>query len=229
MTEKLNPSKHDAAWLGDNDHQLVPEPLTQALDRLYTSGPDETSIAAAQIKLDRALKAEEAEVVYYDHVPDSPIGAFFVGLSERGVVALSFAESENSFRDWLQHRVRATLVREPNKLREVVSQVLDYLEGHRKDFTFEYDLRPLTPFQRNVLATVQKVPRGEYLTYGELARRIGKPGAARAVGQALGSNPIPILIPCHRVLASDGSLGGYSGRGGVRTKEALLRLEGALH
>ncbi|MCJ7825796.1 MAG: MGMT family protein, partial [Anaerolineales bacterium] len=69
---------------------------------------------------------------------------------------------------------------------------------------------------------------GEYLTYGELARRIGRPGAARAVGQALGSNPIPVLIPCHRVLASDGSLGGYSGRGGVRTKEALLRLEGAL-
>ncbi|MCK5633913.1 MAG: methylated-DNA--[protein]-cysteine S-methyltransferase, partial [Anaerolineales bacterium] len=193
---------------------------------LYTSGPNETSIAAAQIKLDRALKAE---VVYYDYVPESPIGAFFVGVSARGVVALSFAESEDRFRDWLQHRVRATLVREPCKLREVVSQVLDYLEGRRKDFTFEYDLRSLTPFQRNVLTTVQKVPRGEYLTYGDLARRIGKPGAARAVGQALGSNPIPILIPCHRVLASDGSLGGYSGRGGVRTKEALLRLEGALH
>lgn len=226
MNEKLNSFNHDSAWLGDDDHQLVPEPLTEALDRLYTSGPNETSIAAAQIKLDRALKAE---VVYYDYVPESPIGAFFVGVSARGVVALSFAESEDRFRDWLQHRVRATLVREPSKLREVVSQVLDYLEGRRKDFTFEYDLRSLTPFQRNVLTTVQKVPRGEYLTYGDLARRIGKPGAARAVGQALGSNPIPILIPCHRVLASDGSLGGYSGRGGVRTKEALLRLEGALH
>ena len=226
MNEKLNSFNHDAAWLGDDDHQLVPEPLTEALDRLYTSGPNETSIAAAQIKLDRALKAE---VVYYDYVPESPIGAFFVGVSARGVVALSFAESEDRFRDWLQHRVRATLVREPSKLREVVSQVLDYLEGRRKDFTFEYDLRSLTPFQHNVLTTVQKIPRGEYLTYGDLARRIGKPSAARAVGQALGSNPIPILIPCHRVLASDGSLGGYSGRGGVRTKEALLRLEGALH
>ena len=226
MNEKLNPFNHDAAWLGDDDHQLVPEPLTEALDRLYTSGPNETSIAAAQIKLDRALKAE---VVYYDYVSESPIGAFFVGVSARGVVALSFAESEDRFRNWLQHRVRATLVREPSKLREVISQVLDYLEGRRKDFTFEYDLRSLTPFQHNVLTTVQKIPRGEYLTYGDLARRIGKPGAARAVGQALGSNPIPILIPCHRVLAADGSLGGYSGRGGVRTKEALLRLEGALH
>jgi len=228
MNEKPNPSKNDAAWLGDEDHRLVPDVLTEALDQLYNSGPSDTSITAAQNKLDRALRAEEAEVVYYDHVPGSPIGAFFVGVSERGVVALSFAESEDRFRDWLQHRVRAIVVREPSKLREVVSQVLDYLEGRRKNFAFEYDLRSLTPFQRNVLTTVQEVPRGEYLTYGELARRIGKPGAARAVGQALGSNPIPVLIPCHRVLASDGSLGGYSGRGGVRTKEALLRLEGAL-
>jgi methylated-DNA-[protein]-cysteine S-methyltransferase len=228
MNEKPNPSKHDAAWLGDEDYRLVPDALTEALDQLYNSGPSDRSIAAAQNKLDRALRAEEAEVVYYDHVLDSPIGAFFVGVSERGVVALSFAESEDRFRDWLQHRVRAIVVREPSKLREVVSQVLDYLEGRRKSFAFEYDLRSLTPFQRSVLTTVQDVPRGEYLTYGELARRIGKPGAARAVGQALGNNPIPVLIPCHRVLASDGSLGGYSGRGGVRTKEALLRLEGAL-
>ncbi len=228
MNEKPNPSKHDAAWLGDDDQGLVPEPLTEALDQLYTTGPSETSMTAAQIKLDRALKAEEAEVVYYDHVSDSPIGAFFVGISERGVVALSFEESEDRFKAWLHRRVRAAVVREPSKLREVVSQVLDYLEGRRNIFTFAYDLRSLTPFQRNVLTTVQEVPRGEYLTYGELARRIGKPRAARAVGQALGRNPIPILIPCHRVLASDGSLGGYSGRGGVRTKEALLRLEGAL-
>ncbi len=228
MNEKPNPPKNDAAWLGDDDHRLVPEPLTEALDRLYTSGPSETNMAAAQTKLDRALKAEQAEVVYYDHVPDSPIGAFFVGLSEQGIVALSFEESEERFLARLQRRVRAGVVREPSKLREVVSQVLEYLEGRRDVFTFTYDLRSLTPFQRSVLTTVQEVPRGEYLTYGELARRIGKPGAARAVGQALGRNPIPILIPCHRVLAADGSLGGYSGRGGVRTKEALLRLEGAL-
>lgn len=228
MTAKPNLSNHDASWLGDEDHPLDQEPLTEALDRLYTSGPSEATMAAAQIKLDRALETEMAEVVYYDHVPDSPIGPFFVGVSGRGVVALSFEESEERFEAWLKRRLRKAVVREPSKLREVVSQVLDYLDGRRRVFTFAYDLRSLTPFQRSVLTKVQEVPRGEYLTYGELARRIGKPGAARAVGQALGSNPIPILIPCHRVLASDGSLGGYSGRGGVRTKEALLRLEGAL-
>ena len=228
MSKTQNPSKHDEIWLGDDNQDLVPEPLTEALDRIYASGPSETAMTAAQIKLDRTLKAEEAMVVYYDYVPASPIGAFFVGLSDRGVVALSFEESEERFLAWLQRRGSAGVVREPLKLREVVSQVLEYLEGRRKNFTFASDLRSSTPFQRDVLTTVQEVPRGEYLTYGELARRIGKPGAARAVGQALGSNPIPILIPCHRVLASDGSLGGYSGRGGVRTKEALLRLEGAL-
>jgi methylated-DNA-[protein]-cysteine S-methyltransferase len=228
MNEKPNPSKHDAVWLGDDDQDLAPEPLTEALDRVYASGPSETAMTAAQIKLDSALKAEEATVVYYDYVPASPIGPFFVGLSEQGVVALSFEESEERFLAWLQRRSKATGVRESLKLREVVSQVLEYLEGRRDVFTLAHDLRSLTPFQRDVLTTVQEVPRGEYLTYGELARRIGKPGAARAVGQALGSNPIPIIIPCHRVLASDGSLGGYSGRGGVRTKEALLRLEGAL-
>ncbi|MBE9479465.1 MAG: methylated-DNA--[protein]-cysteine S-methyltransferase [Chloroflexi bacterium] len=228
MSKTKNPSKHDEIWLGDDDQGLVPEPLTEALDRIYASGPSETAMTAVQIKLDRALKAEEATVVYYDYVPTSPIGAFFVGLSEQGVVALSFEESEEIFLAWLQRRGRAGMVREPSKLREVVSQVLEYLEGRRNVFTLSYDLRSLTPFQRDVLTTVQEVPRGEYLTYGELARRIGRPGAARAVGRALGSNPIPILIPCHRVLAADGSLGGYSGRGGVRTKEALLRLEGAL-
>ncbi len=85
----------------------------------------------------------------------------------------------------------------------------------------------LTPFQKAVLSAISQVPAGETTSYGGLARRIGKPGAARAVGRALGSNPIPIIIPCHRALAADGSLGGYSGRGGVQTKQALLALEGA--
>ena len=228
MTDKPIPSRQDASWLGDEVYLQIPESMTEALDRLYSAGPSEMTMAAARMKLDRVLEAYQPEVVFYDQVPDSPIGPFFVGISERGVVALSFAESEDRFRTWLQRRVKAVLVREPSRLRGVISQVLDYLEGRRESFTLTYDLRSLTPFQQSVLRKVQEVPRGECLTYGELAQQIGRPGAARAVGQALGRNPIPILIPCHRVLASDGSLGGYSGRGGVQTKEALLRLEGAL-
>ena len=228
MTNISNPSEKDAAWLGDENRRPIPDPLTESLDLLYASGPGEVSKSAAQMKLNRALKEAVDDVVFYDHAPTSSIGPFFVAATGRGVVALSFEESEEGFCSWLQRRTRAMIVREPGKLREVISQVLDYLEGRSESFSLTYDLRSLTPFQHNVLTTVQKVPRGEYLTYGELARRIGKPGAARAVGQALGNNPIPVLIPCHRVLAADGSLGGYSGRGGVHTKEALLRLEGAI-
>jgi methylated-DNA-[protein]-cysteine S-methyltransferase len=104
---------------------------------------------------------------------------------------------------------------------------LQYLQGRRRTFDLPVDLRHLTPFQQRVLHAAQAVPRGQVSTYGQIARRIGRPRAARAVGQALGSNPIPIVIPCHRVLASDGSLHGYSGRGGIKTKAWLLRLEEA--
>lgn len=88
------------------------------------------------------------------------------------------------------------------------------------------DLTSLTDFQRRVLLTTQQVPRGKVTTYGEIACQIGQPRASQAVGQALGRNPVPLVIPCHRVLASDGSLGGYSGGGGVKTKAQLLQLEG---
>jgi methylated-DNA-[protein]-cysteine S-methyltransferase len=104
----------------------------------------------------------------------------------------------------------------------------EYFNGARNRFEIEYDLSGLTNFQRLVLEAVQQVPKGSYVTYLELAKRIGRPKAARAVGQALGSNPIPILIPCHRVIATDGSLGGYSAPGGVETKSELLKMEGAI-
>jgi O-6-methylguanine DNA methyltransferase len=103
---------------------------------------------------------------------------------------------------------------------------MDYLEGRRADFDLPLDLTGLTVFQRLVLLAVVGVPRGKVATYAEIARKIDRPRAARAVGQALRRNPIPIVIPCHRVLASDGGLGGYTGRGGLRTKKQLLSLEG---
>jgi methylated-DNA-[protein]-cysteine S-methyltransferase len=80
----------------------------------------------------------------------------------------------------------------------------------------------------SVLQTARRIPMGSVWTYGQVARTIGQPKASRAVGQALGRNPIPIVIPCHRVVAADGGLGGYSGGGGLESKRLLLRLEGAL-
>lgn len=89
-------------------------------------------------------------------------------------------------------------------------------------------LTNVPPFHRKVYKALCKIPAGKTITYAELARRAGSPGAARAVGQAMAKNPFPIVIPCHRVVAGNGKLGGYSGRGGVAIKRALLALEGAL-
>ena len=103
---------------------------------------------------------------------------------------------------------------------------MEYFAGQRDSFNVPVDLSRSTDFQQQVLRAAARVPRGGLATYAEIARHIGKPRASRAVGQALARNPVPIVIPCHRVVAADGSLTGYSGRGGIRTKAQLLVLEG---
>jgi methylated-DNA-[protein]-cysteine S-methyltransferase len=147
-------------------------------------------------------------------------------MTNEGIAALGFDDSEQDFLERMGKRYRSSIERSRTRVSQVSEQLTGYFTGERDSFEIPLDLRSLTPFQRMVLDAIQKVPSGETISYGGLARRIGKPGAARAVGRALGSNPIPIIIPCHRALAADGSLGGYSGRGGVRTKQALLTLEG---
>jgi methylated-DNA-[protein]-cysteine S-methyltransferase len=155
------------------------------------------------------------------------VGKLFIGLTDHGLVSLQFVDTEDEFRARIEQRTQALIVYAPEKLEEATQQVEEYLSGERGAFELPVDISSMTPFQQTVLDEVAKVPRGEVVTYGELAKRIGKPRAARAVGQALGSNPVPIVVPCHRVIASDGSLGGYSGRRGVETKATLLTLEGA--
>jgi methylated-DNA-[protein]-cysteine S-methyltransferase len=108
----------------------------------------------------------------------------------------------------------------------VLRQLGEYFAGQRESFNVPVDLSRSTDFQQQVLRAAARVPRGGLATYAEIARHIGKPRASRAVGQALARNPVPIVIPCHRVVAADGSLTGYSGRGGIRTKAQLLVLEG---
>lgn len=108
---------------------------------------------------------------------------------------------------------------------KTIRTLLDrYLQGREVDFEVEVDISRLGAFTREVLYELRKIPRGEVKTYGWLARRVGKPGAARAVGQALKRNPIPIIIPCHRIIRDDGTMGGFSM--GVNIKERLLALEG---
>lgn len=226
MSEEMNVEREYENWLDEADSGSPPDLITAVLDELYASGPSPQETAQAQERLRQAMASVRQEQIYYDVLPRSPIGPVYIALSARGVVAIDFSDGKEAFLSWIRKRTGVYPVRSPERMAEATHQVQDYLAGKRAAFDLPIDMRFLTNFQRTVLRAVMKVPRGEVITYGALARVIGRPKAARAVGRALGSNPIPIIIPCHRVLASDGSLGGYSGRGGVRTKAELLRLEG---
>jgi methylated-DNA-[protein]-cysteine S-methyltransferase len=122
-----------------------------------------------------------------------------------------------------EFRQRYVLERDDRRLAGVVRQVAEYVDGKRKTFDLALDLSFLTAFQQAVLQECARIPRGKVASYAELARRVGKPLAFRAVGNTMRINPIPIVIPCHRVVGSDG-IGGYGG--GLAVKRQLLALEG---
>ena len=114
---------------------------------------------------------------------------------------------------------------DPSELGDLPERLRRYAQGEAVDLSDGVRIATGTPFQRDVWRVLSEIPRGETRSYAWVAQRIARPRAVRAVGQAVGSNPLPVLVPCHRVVASDGSLGGYGG--GLRMKEELLRLEGA--
>jgi len=197
--------------------------LEETLDALYGAPPPGTDA------LERLHhKVQQWQVaIWYDALRDSAVGPLLVAVSDRGVVAVEFGTDEAEFVRELEARHGVTALRSMDRVRETMSQILQYLSGDRRTFELEVDLRDSTEFQRNVLESAVAVPAGFVATYGEIAARIGKPQSARAVGQALARNPIPIIVPCHRVVSVNGSLTGYSGAGGIETKAHLLRLEGA--
>ena len=169
--------------------------------------------------------AQIAPLIQWDIV-ESPLGPLYIAASERGLYSVGFGVSQAGFLSGLDPLAR-TEQSQP-ALMPIAEQLQAYFAGVRTSFDLPLDLSQLTPFQRSVLQAARRIPSGAVWTYGQVARAIGKPRASRAVGQALGRNPVPIVIPCHRVVASDGSLGGYSGGGGLDSKKLLLHLEGAL-
>lgn len=115
----------------------------------------------------------------------------------------------------------------PLWIKRLIQKVKVHIEGHSQDFSdTPLCLSGISEFALSVYRLAQKIPSGKAITYSELARAIGKPKSARAVGNALGKNPIPLIIPCHRIIASSGKLGGFSAHGGLRMKKALLACEG---
>ena len=154
---------------------------------------------------------------------DSPLGPLLLAATERGVCRISYDPDAEAELEALAGRHGARVLRSPRPLGKLRRQLDDYFERRRRSFDVAVDVASLPAFQRDVLAELARVPYGDVATYGSLASRIGKPRAARAVGGALNRNPIPIVLPCHRVVGASGSLVGYAG--GLDRKRALLALE----
>lgn len=158
---------------------------------------------------------------------DSPVGPVWVATTGTGICAVRLGAGQpEDFFAWLARRISPEPPREdPTALAPALTQLREYFSRTRREFDLPLDARG-TAFQRAVWAAIARIPYGATATYGEIARRIERPRAARAVGSAAGANPLPILIPCHRVIGAGGSLTGYAA--GLEVKATLLQLEHAL-
>lgn len=183
--------------------------------------------AAEFTALHRTLeRCTEWDVVRWDAF-ETPFGSTYAAVTGTGLARVSWREPEPAaFVKGLEASYAGRpVVHDRRGVAEAGRQLGEYFAGRRTRFDLPLDLTPVSEFDRRVLGVVLEIPSGGVLTYADVARRIGSPSAARAVGGAVGRNPVPIVIPCHRVVRSDGTLGGYSG-GGVGFKRRLLALEG---
>ena len=162
---------------------------------------------------------------------DTPVGACAIAWSADGRIAGTQLPEASEAKTRARMRARLPGTPEappPAEVRRVIDAVTALLRGERVDLsTISLDMDGVSPFHRCVYEVARTVPPGATLTYGAIATRLGDPGAARAVGQALGQNPFGIIVPCHRILAAGGRMGGFSANGGTVTKQRLLAIEGA--
>jgi methylated-DNA-[protein]-cysteine S-methyltransferase len=163
--------------------------------------------------------------VAYDMV-DTPVGDLLVAATRRGLCRISYdAEPEREL-ERLAKAFGVRVLRSSRPIDAARRELDEYFEGGRRRFDLPLDVELLADFNRRVLRELARVPYGEVVTYGELAARAARPRAARAVGTVMNRNPLPIVLPCHRVVGANGKLVGYAG--GLERKEALLRHEGAI-
>lgn len=169
------------------------------------------------------------ERVYYADLK-YPIGTHWAAATEEGLVQLSSSSTEGAFIEGLRRRMKAELVHDPDRFQDLKRMLDTWHEGRPTSFDLPFDLRG-TEFQVDIWRAIHAIPWGSLSSYGRLAREIGRPKAARAVGNAVGSNPIGIVIPCHRVIHSDGGLGGFGhgfDPGSLNVKRRYLMIEGIL-
>jgi methylated-DNA-[protein]-cysteine S-methyltransferase len=168
-----------------------------------------------------------AGTIYYGQVHKTPLGDLWLACSEKGLVTLEWQAARSDFLTLLTRRFKNTEIEEsPRRLAMAANELREYLAGKRKRFSLQIDWALMRSFQRQVLLATYAIPYGQTTTYGDLAQQLELARSARAVGRAEATNPIPLIIPCHRVLGADGKLRGYGG--GLEIKRWLLQLEGAV-
>jgi methylated-DNA-[protein]-cysteine S-methyltransferase len=177
---------------------------------------------------DRVLEAADAEglvdVAYSRY--EGPVGELLLAATPRGLVKVTFdVEDVDATLARLAAEVSPRVLERPARLDAARRELDEYFAGRRREFDLDLDWRLSSGFRRRVLRATARIPFGETSTYGKVAAAAGNPRAHRAAGTALGANPLPIVVPCHRVLRTGGALGGYGG--GLEMKEELLRIEGA--
>jgi methylated-DNA-[protein]-cysteine S-methyltransferase len=155
----------------------------------------------------------------------TPLGSIWVAVSEQGLAAVAFVDRAEEMIQYLNQLGFFQISTDTQKTSDARRQICEYLAGERQKFDLAIDWSAVTPFQRQALQIVFAIPYGAVMTYGEIARQLGRSHAARAVGRANATNPMPLVIPCHRVVGTDGELHGYGGRGGLQTKARLLQME----
>jgi methylated-DNA-[protein]-cysteine S-methyltransferase len=192
-------------------------------DRLAPPTFDPADAAAAAARFAAIAPAD----VHYALV-DSPIGTLVAAATPRGLVTLSYEDRRgggtDAVLDWVAAKLSPRMLEAPAKLDDVRREIDEYFEGRRREFDLPIDWALTGDFTRRVLTATAAIPFGQVSTYGAVAAQAGNPKASRAAGRALGANPIPIVVPCHRVIGTNGRLTGYTG--GLDRKIALLELEG---
>ena len=164
------------------------------------------------------------ETVYYSFFNSSLLGRVFVASTEKGVCAVDFLKTEEAFLRKLKDKFAGEVVKDDRKNKKAVGQLRKYLNGGLQRFDCKLDVKG-TPFQKKVWSALAKIPYGQTRSYQDLGKAIGHPKAFRAVGNANGRNSIPLILPCHRVIESNGGLGGFGH--GIKVKKRLLNLEKA--
>jgi methylated-DNA-[protein]-cysteine S-methyltransferase len=197
---------------------LIEDLLTRAAAAIDAPAPDAERLA-------HAARAAGLEDVAYTTEP-SPVGDLLLASTPRGLVKISYLDPFplDDALQALAERVSPRVIEDRAALDDARRQLDEYFAGRRREFELPLDWSMTRGFGRRVLAQTAKIPFGHVETYGSVARAIGSPRAARATGNALGTNPIPIVVPCHRVVRAGGVMGHYTG--GAERKAALLELEG---